>query len=475
MPEERIRDYIIEELIGAGGMGMVYLARHETLQRPAAIKVLLENLTANSQLRERFVQEAKLMASLSHQKIVTLYEFTTDPQLCLIMEYIEGKGLDRMIGQEIGPIPWERALPLFTQVLSGVGYAHSRGVVHRDIKPANILVSETGLVKITDFGIAKIAGQKGMTRTGIQMGTLYYESPEQIRGASDIDHRADIYSLGMTLYEMLAGRLPFDTEGGTSEFDITQQIVFEENPTPDTFYPHIPEWLVVAVKKATMKDPNRRFQSCEEFLEYIEKRGDGNQDDKLEITEVPLKTEKNGSHSAEFSSTKGDSKHGYRTWVFGFMAVAIVIFVLLISGVFTSKNIADSTQSNPAIVPFDTDEPETVSEESSPEESVAIFDPVNTIRPDVISSLAASCRNRLVTFRELDNLSYRELKLLRNYFFAYYNRPFAVQWIRDYFIEYMPSYRGDGSNDPELSSIERDNVNRVIQYEQDNNVPVIDY
>ena len=272
--EEKIGGYVVERLIGAGGMGMVYLAKHETLHRKAAVKVLMENLSTNPQIRERFIQEAKLMAGLDHQNIVTLYDFTIEPKLSLIMEFIDGRGLDQMIGQEVGPIPWEKALPLFTQILDGVGYAHSKGIIHRDIKPANILISKEGKVKITDLGIAKIAGQQGMTRTGAQMGTLYYESPEQIQGARDVDHRSDIYSLGMTLFEMLAGRLPFDTTGNTSEFAIMSSVVHRKaHLDPRDYYPHVPEWLVQMVQKATELDPAMRFQSCEDFKQEIIKSG----------------------------------------------------------------------------------------------------------------------------------------------------------------------------------------------------------
>jgi len=274
MPQERIRDYIIEGLIGAGGMAMVYLAKHENLHRLAAIKVLLENLSINPQIRDRFIQEARFMASLNHPNIVTLYEFTVEPKLSLIMEYVDGNPLDKMIGEEVGPIPWEKALPLFIQILDGIGYAHSKNIVHRDIKPANILISKEGTVKITDLGIAKIAGQHGMTRTGTQMGTLYYESPEQIKGAKDVDYRSDIYSLGMTLYEMLAGRLPFETEGNTSEFALMNSVVNRaDNLDPREYYPHIPEWLVKTIQKATDLNPEKRFQSCEHFKQIIEKYG----------------------------------------------------------------------------------------------------------------------------------------------------------------------------------------------------------
>ncbi len=311
MSEERIRDYLIERQIGAGGMGMVYLAKHRNLQRHAAIKVLLENLSANPQIRERFIQEARLMGSLDHPNIVTLYDFTTEPKLSLIMEFVDGRGLDEMIGHDVGPIPWEKALPLFTQILDGIGYAHSKGIVHRDIKPANILISKEGQVKVTDLGIAKIAGQQGMTRTGTQMGTLYYESPEQIKGAKDVNRKSDIYSLGMTLYEMLAGRLPFETGGATSEFEIMNSVVHRQNNLdPREYYPHIPEWLVEIIQKATDLNPDKRFQNCDQFKQVIEKYG------KLSATEstfwsgrvasvksAPITTSRPASTSSTTSNT----------------------------------------------------------------------------------------------------------------------------------------------------------------------------
>ena len=275
MPDERIREYIVEGLIGQGGMGSVYLASHIHLGTKAALKVLLEQYSDDPSIKERFINEARLLHDLQHPNIVLQKEFFEEKgRLVLVMEYVDGRGLDRMIGQEVGPIPWKKALPLFMQVLDGIGYAHSKSIIHRDIKPSNILISREGRVKITDLGIAKIAGQKGLTRTGAQMGTLYYESPEQVKGARDVDHRSDIYSLGMTLYEMLAGRLPFDRNGDSSEFEIMNTIVHRaEHLNPREYYPHIPEWLVKVVQKATYLDPEKRFNNCEHFKQIIEKYG----------------------------------------------------------------------------------------------------------------------------------------------------------------------------------------------------------
>ncbi len=267
----KIPGYDIIRQIGSGGMAMVYLAEHPRLGNKLAIKVLSDVLTSDESVRKRFVQEAKLMVALRHHGIVTVTDFVdTEHTLAIVMDYVDGRTLDDMIGVEVGAITHDKALPIFKQILEAVSYAHSKGVVHRDIKPSNVLVAKDGEVKVTDFGIAKIAGQKGLTRTGAQMGTLYYESPEQIKGARDVDHRADIYSLGMTLYEMLAGRLPFDDASDTSEYQIMDAIVRrEDHLDPRDYYPHIPEWLVEVVQKATHLNPAERFQSCKEFIEAI--------------------------------------------------------------------------------------------------------------------------------------------------------------------------------------------------------------
>jgi len=273
---ERIREYIVDRLLGRGGMGTVYLATHVHLKKKAALKVLLEQFSENIAMKNRFVNEASLLHGLQHKNIVQQREFFEENgRLVLVMEYVDGNPLDKMIGEEVGPVPWEKTLPLFTQILDGIGYAHSKNIIHRDIKPANILISKEGQVKVSDLGIAKIAGQQGMTRTGAQMGTLFYESPEQIKGAKDVDHRSDIYSLGMTLYEMLAGRLPFDTDEDTSEFALMNSVVNRaENLDPREYYPHIPEWLVKTIQKATDLDPNERFQSCKHFKQIIVKYGE---------------------------------------------------------------------------------------------------------------------------------------------------------------------------------------------------------
>lgn len=267
---ERIREYEIIRLIGHGGMGSVYLARHIHLSSHAALKVLHEHLTDAPSVKQRFINEAKTLNDLQHPNIVFQKEFFEEQgRLILVMEYVDGRGLDQLIGQEVGPVPWERALAIFEQVLEGIGYAHSKGIIHRDIKPSNILITGESKVKIADLGIAKISGVEGVTKVGDLVGTPAYMAPEQIVDPDSVDHRIDIYSLGITLYEMVAGRHPFDSGDNVSEYALAKSVVDGNIPDPRTYYPHIPDWLVSVIMKSLSKDPDGRFQTCSEFLQAI--------------------------------------------------------------------------------------------------------------------------------------------------------------------------------------------------------------
>ncbi|HQG46851.1 MAG TPA: serine/threonine-protein kinase, partial [bacterium] len=267
-PSDVIRDYKILHPLGSGGMGTVYLAEDSLLERQVAIKVLNPTLTQDEQFVERFRREAKIQSTLIHPHIVSLFTFFFDAgQYCMVMEYAPGRTLRQLITEE-GALAEDRAIPLFVQILHAVEYAHSRGVVHRDLKPGNILVSDEDQVKVMDFGIAKMMGDAGMTRTGAKLGTIYYMSPEQIRAQKDIDHRTDIYSLGMMLYEMLTGVLPLnsDTE---SDFEIMKQIIAEEWPDPIHHNPTISQRCNQAIAMAVRKKREERFADAGQFLEAL--------------------------------------------------------------------------------------------------------------------------------------------------------------------------------------------------------------
>ena len=262
---KKIQSYEILETIGYGGIGVVYKARHNFRNEVVAVKSLAHQFVLDSNIRNRFKLESDILSKLYHPNIVRVLDFIEEQDgLHLVMEYVEGRTLNKMIGKETGPIPAVKALPIFEQILSAVEYAHSKGVIHRDIKPSNIMVTKENVVKVMDFGIAHIEGSE-MTRTGTKLGTLYYMSPEAIRGERT-DERTDVYSLGVTLYEMLAGKLQYKETGEQlSEFMLMQKIMTEELKDPREYYPYIPDWLVEVVKKATEKDKQKRIGSVREF------------------------------------------------------------------------------------------------------------------------------------------------------------------------------------------------------------------
>jgi sulfatase modifying factor 1 len=269
-----IGKYKIIRLIGEGGMASVYEAKHEVLGVEVAIKVLNPVLSTNPQIRERFKNEAKLMASLNHPNITKVIDFEEqDQHLSIIMELLIGEDLNEKIKRS-GPLPRIEIKSIFSQTLSAFQYAHEMGIIHRDIKPSNIFILPNGQVKILDFGIAKLFGQGNeMTQTGAQMGTPIYMSPEQVRADKSIDHRSDIYSLGVTLFYALNGRPPYHSDS-ESQFDIFNKIVYDPLPEIPNFgtFNHF-------IKTASQKDREKRFQSCEEWLQQMNKDSDNQTED----------------------------------------------------------------------------------------------------------------------------------------------------------------------------------------------------
>ena len=261
--------YEILRTLGEGGMGIVYLALQKPINRKVAIKSIAPYLARDPAIRERFSAEAAVLARLNHPNIVTLYDYIEEENaLYLIMEYVEGQPLSEIL--KAGPLPLDLIEKYFTQVLEAFAYAHSEGVIHRDIKPANIMITAGGRVKILDFGVARLLQtDHSLTRTGMRLGTLLYMSPEQVKGEKEIDHRSDIYSLGVVLYEMLLGKPPYPAD--ISEFDLSLKIVKE--PLFDLSRPpaEIPHFLIEVILKATEKDPNFRYPTCEAFLDEFKR------------------------------------------------------------------------------------------------------------------------------------------------------------------------------------------------------------
>lgn len=258
--EERIGHYSIVSELGRGGMGVVYKAHEQSLNRFVALKVLGKHLSEDESYVERFKREAQSAAALNHPNIVQIYSIDEfDGQHCFAMEFVVGASIQQMIKAH-GPMDPAAAAQLILQAASGLGAAHSRGIIHRDIKPANLMVDERGLVKITDFGLALLAaGATRLTATGMFMGTPGYLSPEQCLN-EDVDHRADIYSLGVTLYEMLTGITPFKAD---SPLALLRQIIDVEPQDVGELRPEVPEALQSILKKMMTKNRDERYSDCD--------------------------------------------------------------------------------------------------------------------------------------------------------------------------------------------------------------------
>jgi serine/threonine-protein kinase len=260
-----IGNYKIEAKIGEGGMGAVYRGVDTMLDREVAIKALRPELASQDSIVERFRTEAVTLAKLNHPNIATLFSlFRQGEELYMVLEFVRGETLDSILTRR-GALPAEEAIPVFCQVLDGIDHAHDLGIVHRDIKPANMMLTEKGTLKVLDFGIARLLGSARMTRAGNIIGTLEYMAPEQVRGL-ETDGRSDIYALGMMLYEVLVGRLPFDTQ---NEFELMKMQTEVMPQPPRQLNPAIPEAVEEAIMRAVRKDPNERFQTAGDFREML--------------------------------------------------------------------------------------------------------------------------------------------------------------------------------------------------------------
>jgi len=299
-------NYKLLQPIGEGGMGEVWLAEDTALERKVAIKILAPEYTRNLDLIARFRQEAKLQASLIHKNIVTLHTFFEEQgQYFMVMEYAQGITIKQLI-QQIGPIPEARVINILNQVFDALSYAHEKGIIHRDIKPSNIMINpdKCDYVKIMDFGIAKALGDKGLTHTGTRLGTLYYMSPEQIRAEKDIDQRSDIYSLGITIFEMLTGNLPFDTDT-ESDYHIQHQIVTNDVPDPRINNPYISDVFVAVIYMMTQKDKEHRYARIDEIsLAFKEE-----QTSYAHVSNIPPNYEKDYVHTEKQHDERSENKH----------------------------------------------------------------------------------------------------------------------------------------------------------------------
>ena len=261
--------YLILSLLGEGGMGRVYLANHVMIShRKFAVKVLKRELTGNPTFMKQFYDEAAHQAQLSHPNIVQMTDyFKEGDDYFLVLDYVEGRSLATIIDSLKGPMPEKEALQIFKPILSALSCAHEKVILHRDIKAENVVVDSTNRPFLLDFGIARQAGDKEAASLGRVIGTPGYMSPEQFVDSDKVDHRSDLYSAGILLFEMLTGKLPFK---GNSLITLKEQHLTTPVPNPRILNPKIKKKLAEIVLKATQKDPDARFQGALEFLKAIE-------------------------------------------------------------------------------------------------------------------------------------------------------------------------------------------------------------
>jgi len=294
-----IGNYKISQEIGHGGMGKVYKAIHLSLERVVAIKMIHPKLLSNNEMVARFYSEAKIQAKLNHPNIVTVYDFFEfQDNHYIIMEFVEGESVSKVISHQ-GPFDIESGTTFFMQILDGINYAHKKNVVHKDIKTSNFILTGTN-IKVTDFGIAQIIGDPGLTsENGGVIGTPKYMAPEMILGKM-IDHRADIYSLGITYYEFLTGKVPFSATN-RSDFEIRKAQVESPPPLPTEVNPKIPKKIEDIILKSLSKDPNERFKDAEEFYNALKEVNLFGNSNGTQISET-------ASHSIDITATNQSKK-----------------------------------------------------------------------------------------------------------------------------------------------------------------------
>ncbi len=265
-PGDTVGPYRVTGLIGEGANGVVYQVVNSVTGRLEAVKVLADSLIGDREQAQRFLREIQLQAKLDHPNIAQVRTaFCEGATIVLVMELVDGESLNAVLRR--GPLSVAGAIRIAEQVLSALIMAHHLGVIHRDVKPANILVDRQGNAKLTDFGLAKQYGEPGQTSQGLAVGTVYYMAPEQVRGLAATDWRADLYAVGVLLYEMLTGRKPFD---GNEQYAVMRAHVESVPPPVSRWAPYLPKEFDALIERALEKDPERRFQSAAGFLTALQ-------------------------------------------------------------------------------------------------------------------------------------------------------------------------------------------------------------
>lgn len=333
-PGENVGPYRIIEQLGQGGMATVFRAYHPSLDRDVAIKVLHPVFKEDPQFFGRFQREARIVARLEHSNIIPVYDFNEhNGEPYLVMRYVKGDTLKAHLGQ--GPWPPAEVLRLMRPVCSALAYAHSQGVLHRDIKPSNIMLTHDGNVFLTDFGLARMtqAGASTMSQD-MMVGTPQYISPEQAQGVAELDGRTDIYSLGVVLFEMLVGSVPFSAD---TPFAIVHDHIYSPLPLPRSLNPNLDEAVERTLLKALAKEPGERFSSVEAFLASME--------DSLgaQIGQAPTVASSRAPESSPAPAPPARQRNALWPWLGGAATLLVVVGLIALLALFARRQRADTS------------------------------------------------------------------------------------------------------------------------------------
>ena len=346
--------YEIIEKVGNGGMATVYRAEDKVLKRQVAVKVLKDEFTTDEEFIKRFEIEAQSAARLAHPNIVSIYDVGSEDNLYyIVMELIRGKTLKEIIVEERGPLPWKWSVNIAIQIASALEMAHKNNIIHRDIKPHNIIITEDGIAKVTDFGIAKAVSNSTITAFGTTLGSVHYFSPEHARGGYT-DAKSDLYSLGVVMYEMVTGRVPFDADTPVS---VALKHMQEEPIAAIVANPNIPIAVNDIIMKALKKDPNLRYQSATAMLIDLKralKEPQGNFVDNNEYVDAPtqrISTIQDDNRGPKATTKKKENKFIVFVKKHKALSTIVGLILLFVLSLGTTLGIANATRAKDVPIP----------------------------------------------------------------------------------------------------------------------------
>lgn len=354
------------------GMAIVYKAKDVVLNRNVAVKVLRDEFTTDNEFIRRFETEAQSAARLTHPNIVSIYDVGVDNGIYyIVMELIQGKTLKEIIVEENGPLPWKWSINVAMQIAAALDMAHRNNIIHRDIKPHNIIITEDGVAKVTDFGIAKAVSNSTITAFGTTIGSVHYFSPEHARGGYT-DAKSDIYSLGVVMYEMLTGKVPFDADTPVS---VALKHMQEEPISPIELNPNIPEAVNKIILKALKKEPMQRYQTSMELLQDLKealKNPDGDfVEENYDVTARTQKISLEDYENAKNNQNRGDKEEkGFKGWIKQHKKLStflglVLLFFIAFSGTLAFYNLTKPKEVNlPSVVGLTSEEAQKQIEEA---------------------------------------------------------------------------------------------------------------